>query len=103
MAIAIAPEFKNIEKFVEYLIDDERETFRPWEAQKVAESIKKPLAFVIEQLKSYGLKVELPNRQAAVRGINSNSHDRFTAKNGFVGGTGIGGASRQMVSRWQPT
>ena len=98
-----APEFRSIEAFAQFLLDDDRTTFLPGEVQKVAERIHRPMAEVAKELKSYGFSVSLNNKVPVVRGVNSNSHDRFTASNGFVGGCGIGNASRQMVTGWQPT
>lgn len=99
----IHPEFKSVEAFAQHLMDDDRETFSPGEAQKVAEAIHRPLREVTEEIKSYGFKVQIARVEREVRGFNSNPHDRFTAKNGFVGGCGIGSASRQMVQGFQPT
>lgn len=99
----IAPEFATVETFVQFLLDDERDTFTPGEAQKIAEATRRPMTEIVEELKSYGLKVSIKHKQAEGRGINSNNHDKYSAKNGWVTGCGIGGSSRHMVSHWQPT
>lgn len=95
------PEFASIEGFVEFCMDDERVTFAPGEAQKVAENNGRSVSSVIEELKGYGLTVEL-KRKAEGRGFTANDHDKFAEKNGWRSGCGIGNASRHMVSGWQP-
>ena len=98
----IAPEFESVETFAQFLIDDERTTFLPGEAQKLAECLRRPMADVAAELKTYGFTVAIREKTAEVRGIHSNNHDRYSEKNGCINGTGIGNASRQMVSGWQP-
>ncbi len=98
----VEPEFASIEAFVQFCMDDERDTFLPGEAQKVAAAIKRNLPEVVAELKSYGL-TPVTREVKSVRGINSNNHDLYTAKNGWVTGCGIGSTSRHMVSGWQPT
>lgn len=56
------PEFVSVEAFVQYLLDDERDTFLPGEAQKVAIFTGQDLQVVIGKLKDYGLKVKMNGR-----------------------------------------
>ena len=96
------PEFQSVEVFVQFRLDDLEETFSMGDAQKISENVHKSLKDVMEELKGYGLRLALNNKASETRGFNSNNNDRFTAKNGFVSGTGIGNTSRQMVSSFQP-
>jgi hypothetical protein len=69
------PEFASVESFVEFLLDDERDTFSPGEAQKVAANTKSSLSQIIEELKGFGLGIALNKVQSKnVRGICSHSH-----------------------------
>ena len=93
----IQPEFASIEAFVQFLLDDERNSFKPGEAQKVAEVLRRPMKEVIQEIKDHGFTMEI-RRRAEVRGFTSNNHDLFAAKNGWRMGQPIGNVSRQMVS-----
>ena len=96
------PEFATVETFVQFLMDDERESFTPGDAQKVAQRTGAKLSDITAQLKSYGFKCEIRAKAPEGRGFTANDHDKYTEKNGFIGGCGIGGTSRHMVSHWQP-
>jgi len=99
----LEPEFGSIGAFVEFLLDDGRETFKPGEAQKIAGHIHRPIKEVMDELtRGYGLKVEIRSTHTP-RGFTSNNHDLYSEKNGWRNGCGIGGTSRQMVSHYQPT
>lgn len=93
----VAPEFASVEAFVQFLMDDERSTFTPGEAQKVAEAVHRPIKEITEEIKGYGFTIQI-HRVAEARGINSNNHDLYSAKNGWVMGQAIGNGSRQMVN-----
>jgi hypothetical protein len=97
------PEFESIESFVEFLTDEERTTFPPFEAQKVAENTGMLLKAVVAELKQRGFTPKANEVKAEGRGYTSNNHDRYSEKNGWVGGCGIGNASRTMVQGFQPT
>lgn len=103
MAKQSEPEFESVESFAEFLTDDERKTFMPGEAQKVAEATGQPMRLIIEALKKLGFQPKAGEKVAETRGYTSNNHDRYSEKNGWVGGCGIGNASRQMVQGFQPT
>lgn len=70
----VEPEFQSVEAFVEFLWDDERTSFLPGEAQKVAANTKSNLSQIIEELKGFGLTVHTNYVQQPTRGINSHSH-----------------------------
>lgn len=97
------PEFESVEAFAQFLTDDERETFLPGEAQKVAEATETPMRLVIDALKKLGFTPKAGEKVTETRGYTSNNHDRYSEKNGWVGGCGIGNASRTMVQKFQPT
>ena len=80
----ILPEHASIEAFVQFLMDDERDSFLPGEAQKVAEAMRCSTHEVIMELKGYGFKTRTNGVQTqAVRGFTSNPHGtpRFSGEN----------------------
>lgn len=102
MRKVVEPEFESVEAFAEFLTDDERTTFVPGEAQKVAEATGMPMRAVVDALKALGFTPKAQEAVKQTRGYTSNNHDRYSEKNGWVGGCGIGNASRQMVQDFQP-
>ena len=70
----VEPEFLSVEAFVEFLMDDERTSFLPGEAQKVAANTKSRLSQIIDELKGFGLTIHTNVVQKETRGINSHSH-----------------------------
>ncbi len=101
--VDIAPEFESVEAFVQYCLDDERDSFTPGDAQRIAQSIGSTIVAVTTELRSYGLRCVINPKRPESRGFSANDHDKYSEKNGFISGTGIGGTSRHMVSHWQPT
>jgi len=71
------PEFASVETFVQYLLDEERESFLPGEAQAVAKAIGSDLATVTRTLQDYGLILMNRTVQKATRGITSNPNGTF--------------------------
>lgn len=95
------PEFASIEAFVEFCIDDEKDSFLPGDAQKISQTTGMPMSEVIAKLKEFGLKSvlnEAAKRAQNVRGCHSNDYDKYSPKNGWISGQGIGNASRHMTS-----
>lgn len=77
----VAPEFKSVEAFVQFLMDDERTSVTYEEAVELAEAIGQSVpTLVIRALKGYGITVGARPVAKAVRGFNSNSHDRWFGK-----------------------
>lgn len=70
----VEPEYASVESFVEFLLDDDRTSFLPGEAQKVAANTKCGISQIIVELKSFGLSVMTNNVQKETRGITSHSH-----------------------------
>lgn len=67
-----APEHLSVEAFVQFLLDDERTSFFPGEAQAVAIATRSDVKTVSEELQSYGLKVVTLSVQNVTRGFKSN-------------------------------
>lgn len=61
MRFTTHPEFMSVEAFVQFLMDDDRTSFLPGEAQKIALFTQRDLQDVITDLKGYGLTVKLNN------------------------------------------
>ena len=74
----IAPEFSSVESFVQFCMDDEKTDFSPGDAQKIAKALKmgnhQP---IIEELKSFGLKLAVKEATREVRGFSSNPNGTF--------------------------
>lgn len=70
------PEYETAETFAQYLLDEERETFLPGEAQRVAERTGRNTGEVQRELQSYGFVMEVPRAQK-VRGFTTSSNDRY--------------------------
>jgi hypothetical protein len=87
------PEFDTVDSFVQFLLDDGRETFMPGEAQKVAVSMGRSIPEVIEELKSWGFTVGTKPRQN-VRGFTSPFH----GSNRFAGN--CGGSGWEQIAGW---
>lgn len=69
-----SPEHSSVESFIQFCLDDETDSFLPGDAQKIAQQTHRQLNDVIEELKSYGLKVHLNTPMKIVRGASSPSH-----------------------------
>lgn len=76
MTVADQPEYQDIETFAQYLLDEERTSFLPGEAQRVAERMGKNTGEVQRELKSYGFTMDVPTR-CKVRGFTTSSNDRY--------------------------
>lgn len=62
MRFTTDPEFMSVEAFVQHLLDDDRDSFLPGEAQKIAVFTGQNLQTVIGQLKDFGLKIKTNTR-----------------------------------------
>jgi len=72
------PELQSVEAFVEYLLEDERDSFTFEEATELAEALGLSVPTpVIRELKSYGLTMVPRTPEKRVRGFHSNNHDRW--------------------------
>jgi len=73
-----APEYASIEDFVQYLIDDERDTYTADDLQALNYRLKRPVAEIRKELAGYGLKLAPRGIENKGRGYNSNDLDRWT-------------------------
>lgn len=71
------PEFKSIEAFVSFLIDDERIQYTKLEMQQLAVSVEKPEFWVSSELKAWGLSIEEQRVLKHTRGFSTSSNDRW--------------------------
>lgn len=70
------PEYASVEAFVQHCMDDDRTTFRPGDAQKVALRTRATVRAVLDELASFGLQVEVESNRR-VRGFTTSSNDRY--------------------------
>lgn len=94
--MSYSPEHASVESFIQFCLDDETDYFFPGDAQKIAQQTHRPLGDVIEELKSYGLKVHLNTTMKIVRGVSSplNGTHPFSGENSTfstAGGSSIVG------------
>lgn len=82
------PEYESIEAFVEFLIDDERDTFTLADVQKLQVNLRRSPGKVIRDLEAFGLKYKGPTRQRTVRGFKSNPYTLYQG-NPMAGGSGF--------------
>jgi len=87
------PEFASIEDFVEFLEDDERDSFTHVELQKLANGTKKPWILVRDELEDWGLKLARRPISKRIRGFKANNHDRWTGPGSSKTHGGGGGDS----------
>lgn len=76
-----APEFASVEAFVQWLMDDERDSYTTEEAQVLGQSLRRVLPGLHAELQSWGLthqRREVP--RAKGRGFNTSSLDRWYGK-----------------------
>jgi hypothetical protein len=91
------PWMRSIEAFVADKHDNDEATYSPAEQQELASNLRKPVAYVSERLKAAGLRCAVPARAPTFRTYSTPNNDRFTAKNGWVGGGSGGAQICQMV------
>jgi hypothetical protein len=75
--MSVSPEHTSVEMFVEYLIDDERETFDHNDLIFLGESTHRRRQVLRNELESYGFKLVKRESERVVRGFNANSNDRW--------------------------
>lgn len=72
-----APEYKSIEDFVQYMIDDERDTYTAEDLQALSYRLKRSTQKIVKELNGWGLKLEGREPEARPRGFQSPDHDRW--------------------------
>ena len=91
------PEHENIENFVQFLLDEERESFTFEEAESVADATETCPTYVIRELKSYGLAMIPRSEPKKVRGFTTSSHDRWY---GPGAAKTHGGSGNEQISKF---
>lgn len=90
-AFDVEPEHNTVATFVQYLLDDERDTFTHEDLAALNYKTRMPIGHLRDELESYGFKLaeRVPPKQ--VRGFSSNSHDRWHGPGSLKthGGAGI--------------
>jgi hypothetical protein len=71
------PEYKTIEEFAEYLLEDERASFNVTELVALSRDVKKSYHVVRLELESYGFTFERRKHETHARGVSSNDNDRW--------------------------
>lgn len=97
------PEFQSVETFVQFLIDDERESFTHVELSALAARVRKSHQALKKELESWGLTLEVRQKERKTRGINSKDHDRWEACPTFSGSgwNQISGFAGQAANPWK--
>jgi hypothetical protein len=79
-SLAKNPEYKSVEDFVDYCMDDERTTFTHVELRALAFNARTSASKVRGELEGFGLKLEVREPAKAIRGFTANPHDRWYGK-----------------------
>jgi len=95
------PEFASVEDFVQFLLDDERDTYTHEELGALNFRTRMPIGAIRKELESYGLKLATREPEKQVRGFSSNSHDRWFGKGSLPthGGAGIDASTGRATVR----
>lgn len=85
------PEFATVEGFVQFMLDDERDSYTHEELAALNFRTRMPINAIRKELEGYGLKLATRAPEKEVRGFTSNSHDRWHGKGSMAthGGAGI--------------
>ena len=75
--IDVDPEHESIEAFVEYMMDDERETFTHADVNQLAVATQTSNHKVRAALEDFGLRLALRENARRIRGFTTNSNDRY--------------------------
>lgn len=71
------PEYKSVEAFVEFVIDDERSEFDWEDLQYLNYRTRQTVQAIRAELESYGLKMQVREPERQVRGFTTSSNDRW--------------------------
>ncbi len=94
----IFPEYANLEAFVEFCLEGNRETYNHVDLQELAFSLRLSHHKVRLELEGYGLSLVYREKEKDVRGVHSScDHDRFW-------GPGAekmhGGSGHEQINGW---
>jgi hypothetical protein len=94
------PEFKSVEAFVEFCLDDERTEFTHEDLTALNYRTRTPVAELRSELEAYGLSLQARAVPRRVRGFKTHDYaDRFE---GFVGGGSGGDQIFGMIGATRP-
>ena len=74
-----APEYASIDAFVEFCLDDDRDTFSADDLAWLAYRLERSRGVIRADLESWGLTLAARAPERRVRGVGSNDHDRWIA------------------------
>lgn len=77
MSITVDPEHESIAAFVEYMMDDEQEVFSHADINQLAAATRTSNGKVRAELEGFGLKLARREKVRHVRGVTTNSNDRY--------------------------
>jgi len=85
------PEYSSIETFVQYLLDDERDSYTHEELTALNFRTRTPVNVIRKELEGYGIMLANRPNEKKVRGFSSNSNDRWFGPGSMAthGGAGI--------------
>jgi len=72
-----APEYKSIEDFAQFLIDDERTEFTHEDLAALNYRLRKQVAEIKKELEAYGFKLAEREKESKARGFKTSDHDRW--------------------------
>ena len=79
MAAETPYEYTTVERFAEFVLDDERESFTFAELHELAYQLRASWKVLLQELTSYGLALEGQAHEKKFRTVTDNPHDRWTA------------------------
>ena len=71
------PEYESVEAFVEFLMDDEVDTFTAADLQALSAGVQRSIKRLRVELEGWGLSLAPRPSERHVRGFTSNPHDRW--------------------------
>lgn len=80
MSITVDPEHGSITAFVEYMMNDERDTFSHADLNQLAAATRTSNWKVRAELEGFGLRLARREKIRHVRGVTTNSNDRYYGK-----------------------
>jgi len=75
--LAVLPEYKSVELFIQFCEEDDRETFTHLELRALALNTQQSGSKIRPMLEEAGFKLALREPEKKVRGFGTNSHDRW--------------------------
>lgn len=85
--LAVLPEYKSVELFIQFCEEDDRETFTHVELRALAMNTQQSGSKIRPLLEAAGLSLALRAPEKKIRGFTTNQHDRWQVS-GNHGGSG---------------